>query len=337
MKIKVFSLIIVITLSLFIQGFAAGQQDSSTEGVKEIIKITMAISDQPQDVVSLAAMKWAEELKKRSNGKMIMDVFTGGVLGSPNEVYDAISINDIQGHMGGPTFLHSRLQEYQIMEAEYVYENEAHGRRVWDGALGDKVKKALEDKFNMKLLGVASRGARNVTSNKPILKPEDLKGIKIRVTNPLRQEVFKAFGALPSPLSIKEVYGALKTGVFDAQENPIVTIYGNKYYEVQKYINLTRHVWSYYTAVLSNDFYNSLTPEQQKLLVESWEVVRDWLDSEVPRMESELLEKMQTEYGVIVTKPDIMPFIEKARPIVKAFADKNCIPGLLDEIASYAE
>jgi tripartite ATP-independent transporter DctP family solute receptor len=336
MKIKGFSLILLLMVALTFAGFAGGQSEAEPEQEAKVIKITMSIADGPQDVVSLAALKWAEDLTQRSKGQMQMDVVTGGVLGSPKEVIDAMSINDIQGQMGGPTFLHSHLREYQIMEAEYVYEDEAHGRRVWDGALGDKVKAALEEKYNVKLLGVASRGARNVTSNKPILKPEDMAGVKIRVTNPLRQEVFKSFGALPAPLSISEVYGALKTGVFDAQENPVVTIYGNKYYEVQKYINLTGHVWSYYTALISNDFYNSLTPGQQEMLVASWEVARDWLDAEVARITTELLDKMQKEYDITVTEPDVKAFMDKARPIVSAYAEENCVPGLLDEIATYA-
>ena len=161
-----------------------------------------------------------------------------------------------------------------------------------------------------------------------------MKGIKIRVTNPLRQEIFKAFGALPAPLSIGELYGALRQGVFEAQENPISTIWGHKFYEVQKYINLTGHVWSYWVISANKKFVDSLSPGHRKIFMDTLNDAVVWLNKTVPAETNNLLKKMEQK-GVTVIKPDVAAFQKVAAPIVKKFASEKCRPGLLDDIAKY--
>jgi TRAP-type C4-dicarboxylate transport system substrate-binding protein len=161
-----------------------------------------------------------------------------------------------------------------------------------------------------------------------------MKGIKIRITNPLRQAIFKAFGALPAPLSIKEVYGALRQGVFEAQENPVSTIWGHKFYEVQKYVNLTGHVWSYWVISANKKFMDSLSSGHRKIFTDTLNDAVAWLNKTVPGETNTLLKKMEKK-GVTVIKPDIAAFQKIAAPIVRKFASEKCRPGLLDDIAKY--
>jgi len=301
------------------------------------VKFTFATTNGAKDFSSLAMVRWQKAMKEASNGELDMTFIPGGALGGDKQLLQQLSANEIQLHVAGPVIVHHLLREYQCMEAEFVYKDEAQGFRVWNGPLRDELNKKLEKKFNITIIGVGSRGARQVTSNVPIKEPADMKGIKIRITNPLREEIFKAYGALPAPLSIKELYGALRQGVFEAEENPISTIWGNKFYEVQKYINLTSHVWSYWIVSANKTFIDSLTPDQKKIFFTTLDKEIDWLNQTVKNETDTLLQKMVATGKVQVIEPDVAAFRKIAEPIVQKFAAEKCRPGILEEIAKYAD
>jgi tripartite ATP-independent transporter DctP family solute receptor len=300
------------------------------------VKFTFGTTNSPKDLSSQAVVRWQKAMKDASKGELDMTFIPGGALGGDKQLLQQLSVNEIQLHVAGPVVVHHFVQEYQCMEAEFVYKDEEHGFRVWKGPLGQEVNNKLQAQYNITILGVGSRGARNITSNKPIRKPEDLQGIKIRVTNPLREQIFKACGALPGPLPISELYGALRQGVFDAQENPISTIWGHKFYEVQKYVNLTGHVWSYWVISGNKKFVDSLSPQHRKIFMDTLNDAVDWLNENVATETQSLLKKME-EKGVTVIKPDVAAFQKVAQPIVRKFASEKCRPGILDEIAKYGQ
>lgn len=302
------------------------------------VTFTLGTTNGAKDTSVLAMERWKEAMAKATNGELDMKIISGGALGGDKALLEQLSTNETQVHVAGPVVVHSLLREYQCMEAEFVFDDEAHGFRVWNGALGEEVNRKLVEQFKIRMVGIGSRGARHITSNRPVRTPDDLNGVKIRVTNKLREAIFKAAGALPGPLSIAELYGALRQGVFDAQENPISTIYGNKFYEVQKYINLTGHVWSYWVVSASETFLKSLSDQHRKVFLETLQTAGiDYLNDVVPKREKELLQEMVKEGKTEVVEADVKAFQRMAAPIVKEFAAQNCRPGLLDEIATYAQ
>ena len=310
---------------------------SALPAAAKTVNFTFATTNGAKDFSSLAMVRWQKAMAEASNGELNMNFVPGGALGGDKQLLQQLTTNEIQLHVAGPVVVHHLLPEYQCMEAEFVYKDEAHGFRVWNGPLRDQLNKDLEEKFGITIIGVGSRGARNITSNKPIRVPSDLEGVKIRVTNPLRQEIFKAYGALPAPLSIAELYGALQQGVFEAQENPISTIWGNKFYEVQDYIDLTGHVWSYWIISANKSFIDGLSPAHKKIFFSTLDDAINWLNEKVHADTQVLLDKMVQTGKVQVIQPDIAPFKKIADPIVKDFADKKCRPGILEEIATYAQ
>lgn len=301
------------------------------------VKFTFGTANSPKDFSIIAMTKWQKDMKAASNGELDMNMVTGGALGGDKQLLQQLTANEIQVHIAGPVVVHHLAQEYQCMEAEFVYKDEAHGFRVWNGPLRYELNKKLEKEYNISIVGVGLRGSRNVTSNVPVRKPEDMKGIKIRVTNKLRQSVFKAFGALPAPLSFKELYGALRQGVFEAQENPISTIYGSKLYEVQKYIDLTQHVYSYWIVSANKTFLDSLTPEHRKIFDDTLKDATDYLNNLSRTGKEDLLKKMEATGKVKVIHPDVAAFAAIAKPVVAEYAAEKCRPGLLEEIAKYAD
>jgi len=301
----------------------------------ETVKFTFATTNGPKDFSSLAMVRWQKAMKEASKGELDMTFIPGGALGGDKQLLQQLTANEIQLHVAGPVVVHHLLREYQCMEAEFVYKDEEHGFRVWNGPLRAELNKKLEEQYKITIIGVGSRGARQLTSNVPIRKPEDMKSVKIRVTNPLREAIFKACGALPGPLSISELYGALRQGVFDAQENPISTIWGNKFFEVQKYIDLTSHVWSYWIVSANKGFIDSLSQNQRKIFFGTLDDAIGWLNQTVKSETDTLLKKMVATGKVEVIQPDAAAFKKIAEPIVKKFAAEKCRPGILEEIAKY--
>jgi tripartite ATP-independent transporter DctP family solute receptor len=306
-------------------------------GAAQPVRFTFATTNGLQDLSSRAILQWKDALEARSNGQIKMEFSSGGALGGDQELLQQLATNEIQMHIAGPVVVHRLLKDYQCLEAEYVYEDERHGFRVWTGPLGKEVSDKLKARYGIEIAAIGARGARHVTANKPIREPADLKGVKIRVTNPLRSQVFSAYGALSGPLPVSELYGALRQGVFDAQENPIPTIYGDRLYEVQKTINLTGHVWSYNVVSANSQFLASLKPEHRKIFDETLKEAMDWLNKTVAVETDDLLAKMKQEQGVETVQANVAAFRQIALPIVEKFAQGNCRPGLLNDIRNAAK
>lgn len=300
------------------------------------VTFTFATTNGLGDFSSQAVERWQAALAERSGGEIEMVFVPGGALGDDQQLLQQLATNEIQVHVAGPVVVHNLLQEYQCMEAEFVYDDEDHGYRVWTGDLGQELSDRLEQDYGITIVGVGLRGARQLTANRPIREPSDLEGVKVRVTNPLRSEIFAAYGALPGPLPVSELYGALRQGVFDAEENPIPTIWGNKFYEVQSTINLTGHVISYYVFSANQSFYEGLSDEHRAIFDETLDEAIGWLNDKVREDTNTLLAQMQAE-GIEVIEPDVAAFREIALPIVQTFAEENCRPGILDDIAAQSQ
>lgn len=309
---------------------------TGTAAHAQTVKFTFATTNGVRDFSSQATVRWQKAMREASKGELEMTFIPGGALGGDNQLLQQLSNNEIQIHVAGPVVAHHLVKQYQCLEAEFVYKDEAHGLRVWNGPLGKEVSQALEKDYNIAIVAVAARGARHLTANKPIAKPEDLKGVKVRVTNKLREDIFKAYGALPGVLPISELYGGLQQGVFDAQENPTSTIWGNKLYEVQKFISLTGHVQSYNVFSANKTFLDSLKPDHRKIFDATLADAMAWLNKAVAEEEDDLLGKIEKTGRTKVVKPDVAAFRKVAEPIVRQYAGERCKPGLLDEIAKYA-
>lgn len=309
----------------------------TTAAPAETVTFTFATTNGANDFSTRAIQRWHDAMLEASNGELEMEMIIGGALGGDQDLLQQLSTNEIQLHVAGPVVVHRLLPEYQCMEAEFVYDDMDHGYAVWTGALGQEVSDRLEQEYGITIVGVGLRGARDLTSNRPVREPADMEGMKVRVTNPLRTQIFEAFGALPAPLSIAELYGALRQGVFDAQENPIPTIYGNRFYEVQDYINLTDHVFSYYIVSANQSFVEGLSEEHRQIFLDTLDEAMAWLNETVRTETDTLLQQMVDEANVEVIHPDVAAFRAIAEPIVAEYAAENCREGLLDDIRAAAQ
>jgi tripartite ATP-independent transporter DctP family solute receptor len=211
--------------------------------------------------------KFGELVETRSGGKLKVNVFPGGALGS-----DQANVSSLQGgtlemaSMNSGIFA-SLVKDFAIYDFPFLFANPKEADAVVDGPFGVTMHKKLEEK-GLVGLGYYELGFRQITNSKrPITKVEDIAGLKLRVIpNPINVDWVSALGANPTPLPFPEVYAALEQKAIDGQENPVATIKGAKLYEVQKYMTLTNHQYNPQSIVVSKKFWDSLAPADQKIL-----------------------------------------------------------------------
>ncbi len=212
----------------------------------------------------------AEEMSKRSGGKFKMKGFGDASLGSDIQMQNALIGGAQEMMVGSTATLVGIVKDFGVYDLPFLFNNEKEADAVLDGPFGEKLLKALNDKG---LVGLVywENGFRNLTNSKrPITKIEDMGGIKLRVMqNPVYIDMFNRFGANAVPLAFSELFTALETGTVDGQENPVTTIQSSKFYEVQKYLTISRHVYSPWIVLASKRWYDGLSADEKKILNES--------------------------------------------------------------------
>jgi tripartite ATP-independent transporter DctP family solute receptor len=231
----------------------------------------------PDHPVSAGVKKFAEIVAAKSGGKLQVKEFPSNQLGSEQQQTSALQGGVQEMQSPATTSIVGIVKDYGVVDFPFTVSNHAQAFALLDGPLG----KALLDKLPEKgLVGLAywDLGFRNVTNSKrPIVKPEDLDGLKLRVIpNPVFLDTFKAFKSNPVPMSFSELYTALETRTVDGQENPFSVILSNKFYEVQKYVSGTNHVYGTNIILISKKFWDRLSPLEQKILQDAAIEARDY-------------------------------------------------------------
>jgi TRAP-type transport system periplasmic protein len=239
----------------------------------------------------------ADEYAKRVNGalrdKLEVKVFHSSQLGSDEQMMRGIKVGAPE--MVAPSTVMSTVDaKFGVFEMPYLIVNRAHMKKVADNKQVQEHLFAGLPTKGIRVLGVWENGFRHITNNvRPIIKPEDLKGIKLRVPGGVwRVKMFKDYGANPSPMPLAEVYSALQSGVMDAQENPFPQIASAKFHEVQKFLSLSGHVYTPAYLVIGEDSWAKLPKDVQSTLSKiAWDM-GDFARSEGERLDKELMGKL---------------------------------------------
>ncbi len=217
--------------------------------------------------VSFGVKRFAELLAAKSGGKLKVQEFPASQLG--NEMQQQSALQGGVQEMSAPatTSLAGIVKEFGLVDFPFAVSTFAQADQLLDGPFGQTLIARLSDK-GLVALGYWDLGFRNVTNSKrPITKPEDLEGLKIRVIpNPVFLETFKAFKSNPVPMPFAELYGALEAKAVDGQENPYAVILSNKFFEVQKYLSATNHVYAANIVLVSKRFWDRLSPTEKKIM-----------------------------------------------------------------------
>lgn len=217
--------------------------------------------------VSAGVKKFAELLAQKSGGRLKVQEFPASQLG--NELQQQSALQGGVQEMSAPatTSLAGIVKEFGLVDFPLAVGSFAQADALLDGPFGQALIAKLPEK-GLVALGYWDLGFRNVTnSRRPIARPEDLEGLKIRVIpNPVFLETFKAFKANPVPMPFAELYGALESKAVDGQENPFAVILSNKFFEVNKFVSATNHVYAANIVLVSRKFWDSLSPAEQKMM-----------------------------------------------------------------------
>ncbi|WP_068088214.1 DctP family TRAP transporter solute-binding subunit [Polycladidibacter stylochi] len=231
----------------------------------------------PTDLQEKLAQFFAKEVKDKTNGEITVQTYPQGQLGDDQQMLNGTRSGIIDIQMTGLAIMNGMQPETAVFDLPYMFASRQHAYKVLDGEVGKKILADMA-KFGMKGLAFPENGYRNITNNrKPIREPEDVVGLKIRTnTSVPLNAMFADLGANPQPLPIAELYTALETGVVEAQEHPINVTHSFRYDEVQKYLSLTEHSYSSLFISMNLKKFNSLTPEQQKIIEEAAQDATDY-------------------------------------------------------------
>jgi tripartite ATP-independent transporter DctP family solute receptor len=275
----------------------------------------------PEDhPANIAAKQFASRVETRTNGAIKINIFPNNVLGGPPEQAQQIKLGTID--MGLPT--QGQLDKFDTAFAAvmlpFVFDSPAHVYRVLDGPAMDWLA-PLAERQGFVLLRNWEYGFRNVTNSvRPINVPDDVKGLKIRTPPELQiQASMEALGATVQAIAFPELYLALSQKVVDGEENPIPVIYYSKFYEVQKHLALTRHVYNNMIHTVGVNTWKKLTPTQQAIFREESAAAGDLMRKLIADGEADQINKLGAA-GMQITRPDLAPFRARMDPAYKRIA-----------------
>ncbi|MDM0077368.1 sialic acid TRAP transporter substrate-binding protein SiaP [Variovorax sp. J2P1-59] len=248
---------------------------------------------------------WAgDEIKKRTNGKYEIQVFPASSLGKESDINQGLTLGTVDIILTGASFAGNTYKPLAVTYFPFIFRDSEHLLKYAKSDVFAELAKGYDEKSGNHIVALNYYGARNVTSSaaKPVAKPEDMKGLKIRVPDAPAYLAFpKSLGANPTPIAFAEVYLALQNGTVDAQENPLPTIEAKKFYEVQKNISLTGHIVDSLLTVVSGPLWQKLTPDEKKIFTEVMQEAAEKTGREIIASEARLTEEFKKKGNNVIT------------------------------------
>ncbi|MEW6352328.1 MAG: DctP family TRAP transporter solute-binding subunit [Thermodesulfobacteriota bacterium] len=281
---------------------------------KTTIKLAHVCTE--EDIFHLQSVKFKELVEKATGGQIEVRIFPNKQLGGSES--DLITMVQT-GTIGLATITCGPITTFDplfgILDMPFLFVSKDQACKVLDGPIGQSFLDSLS-KIGIKGLAFGERGLRNVSNNvRPILKPTDLEGVKIRVMeSPIYVALFKAMGANPLPMSWGEVYTALQQGTIDAQENPPVVIKAFKIYEVQKYYSLTGHSYAGNVIMMNKKLFDGFDEKSRKILVDCAKEASAFQRRTATDQEEKIFEDLRGK-GMKINDVDRRPFQEKCQVV----------------------
>ncbi|RVH38620.1 TRAP transporter substrate-binding protein [Sinorhizobium meliloti] len=284
--------------------------------------------------------KFAELVKEKSGGKIEVKLFPGGTLGGDVQTVSALQGGVIEMTVLNAGILASNVKEFGAVDLPFLFDSGEEADKVMDGPFGTSLMERLPATG---LVGLAywELGFRNLTNNRhPVTKLEDIKGLKIRtIQSPIPVGLFNALGANAVPLPYTELYTALETGTVDGQENPSANIINAKFYEVQKYMTLTRHQYNPQIVLVSKKFWDGLNDEEKTVLQQAAVEARDFQRKVSREQDAAALEEIRkTGMEVSELSPEETQKLRDAvKPMIEKFSadiGQETVEALFKEIGT---
>jgi len=326
-------LIAIFALATILSGCSSSSDDGggekssgSASSVSEesyTFRISHVVQEDHPSHIAFLAFK--EEVEKNSNGRITVEINPNGALGGDAQGVEMVSLNTLEATCIGADSASGFVPEIALIGLPYLFDSLDSARNSLDGDFGAGLNELMEAQ-NLKVLAWGEVGFRNVSNSKrEILKPEDMKGLKIRVMeNPLHIELFTALGANPTPMAFTELFTALQQGTVDGQDNPISLTTTSKFYEVQKYETTTEHVYTAAPFIVSKQYFEGLPADLQTVILDA---SANWVKAQrdgITEVDKSAIQTME-DNGMtvtVLTKEQKEPFIKAAEVIYPSVVEE---------------
>ena len=290
----------------------------------------------PPPVWGPIADHYAKEVADRSNGELKVQSFGAGQLGSLPQNYAGLRTGQIDMMLAdtGTLALAKGGKDFNALFAPYVFRDHAHFKAFMQSDTFRQMLAPVEKEAGFKYVGyVSDRSPRQLTtSNRKVLKPDDMKGLKVRVPEtPAILEVMKGWGAAPTPVPAAELYLAMKQGLVDGQDNGFDAIAGAKYYEVQKYAMRIDYIQSGLMVLMAADKWSRLSPAQQKAMTEAVAATEKWASQMTWEVATKSIDTLKAN-GMEIVEPDLAAFRQAADKVITGFDGQLWSKGTIEKI-----
>lgn len=295
--------------------------------------IRLAYSAGPSELLHHASVRFAEQVKNNSNGRLQVRLYPSGQLGNERELMEGLRLGSADMIVTGLAIIGWYAPEYGVFEVPFLWRDYEHLALVWNGPVGEEMRQTMLSRAKVRLMQPWFRGPRYLTTtSRPVRSPADLRGLKLRVPElEVYIKAWQAFGSNVTPIPFTDMFMALKLGVVDGQENPLATVFASNLHEVQKYAMETRHLISFYIPALGPRLDRLLTADERALLVRALADATRWHNAEVARAEADYRQKLEAA-GMVFIPLDTEPFRRIAAERLPPQFAHQWQPGLFERI-----
>jgi TRAP-type transport system periplasmic protein len=289
-------------------------------GAPVVIKLGATAAGNMKHPEYASLMRFAEVAKQESREQLRVDVYPANQLGTIKEMVEGAAMGTIQACNVGLDSISAVYPAITVLTMPYVFRDIAQVQRALASQAGQAVMDRMRRELGIRSVSVLYRGPRQtMNSARVVVKPSDLRGLKIRVPNsPLMLETLKAMGATPMPIDFSELYTALSQKVVDGVENPIDVLYEIKGHETMKFLSLTAHMQSPIPIFVGEKFYAGLAPELQQVILKAGKAAEDYRLELLKNSEGDALKAFKAA-GVQVTEVDFAAFADATKNVYKQF------------------
>lgn len=280
-------------------------------------KLRLAVETTGRDPTNVMLGTFRDELKAMAGDEVEIEYFEGGALGDEGALAELIRAGQVEVVSMGSDIV-SLDSRFAVFDMPFMFSDKASARAAMDGELGEMLAKSLRETVDLQVVGYGELGFRVISNNvRPITKPEDLKGLKLRTpSNQGRIVAFETLGAAPTPMPLGEAYVALRQGALDGQENPMSVIKEFSLFEVQKYISITNHVYTPITLTMNGRAWDALSPEMQDKLKQAATKAGEATRALSDESDAKLVDEFKAA-GVEINTVDAAAFREAAAPVAE--------------------
>ena len=285
----------------------------------------------------IIAAKWMdEELDKRTNGKVRLELYHSGQLGNEREMYEGSQIGSIDICTVVNAVLSSFIPEMAVLDQPFLFDTQDEAQKLINGKLGDMCAEKIQQQ-GVKVVGWFESDFRNVYCNRAVDKMEDFNGMKLRVMeNPIQIGTWNAMGLIATPMSPTEIFTALQQKTIDGAEGGILNVLNGRFFEVTPHIIYTKHLYSFVAIGLSERAWNKIPDEHKSAFLDVMKEGTDYQHRLAMELTDEATEELKAKYGVTFHPIDLDPLKKAIEPVMKDFRakmDPTWLKVLEDELA----